>query len=168
MAQGASVYSLKECCFTIKTAPPFTDILLDGLRTWFDSQKIDPLEYPEMYCILIQQQRTKGWIQLFQGRLLIMWAQFQQDHYKGLPLLKVETARCGQGISFSIYSGIGTSSGKHRIKIDTAKTPKLNTLPNVIRLCVNSISFRSGLNNAFFWLDPTLRLPEKLDVTILR
>jgi hypothetical protein len=80
--------TLQEKCYSLKTSPPLVEILLDGLTSWLLVEPFDKSVFPVEYSTLLQEQRTIGWPQFFQGRVSSKWAQFQQEYYDGYPPIK--------------------------------------------------------------------------------
>jgi hypothetical protein len=77
--------SLTKLCHSIKTSQTLVDILLQGLRSWFNDVPFHmDDEYSTDHQILIQEQTTIGWSHIFQGRMSLKWAELQQDHYSGM------------------------------------------------------------------------------------
>jgi hypothetical protein len=61
------------------TRPALTRVLLDNMKKWLADQPVVATDYPPMYREMITKQTAAGWNQIFLGRFVKEWIQFQED-----------------------------------------------------------------------------------------
>jgi ribonuclease HI len=76
--QPEMIEEVKTFATSFPTRPALTRILLDGLRKWLADQPFLSTDYPLMYQEMIRKQAAAGWNQLFLGRFVKEWIQFQE------------------------------------------------------------------------------------------
>ena len=73
------IADLRSCVTQIDFDPGLAKVLMDGLRAWLDGHSIQPCPYHPKFSLLISQQSSIGWDQLFLGRFSVRWGTLQDS-----------------------------------------------------------------------------------------
>ena len=82
------ILTLTKLCHSLRTDPTLMAILITGLKSWMSTTPFHQADFPPEYQTLIQEQSSIGWVQFFQGRISLRWAEIQQWHYNGFPKVR--------------------------------------------------------------------------------
>ena len=66
----------------LKTKPELLDILIEGLKSWFEQRKPEFNMHTAAHVNLIRKQSRAGWDQLLFGRFVQEWRDIQDDHLR--------------------------------------------------------------------------------------
>ena len=120
--------SLYRVCDDLRTDINLYNILHDGLSHWLLSTPFDPSAYPSRYQPLITDQTIIGWHQIFQGRISLKWAAFQQLHLWDLPPIKGQDgtywSRCILSHVFTKWNLLWDTRNKNLHGVDAAAKAK--------------------------------------------
>jgi hypothetical protein len=72
------IKDVRKFAASFPTRPALTKILIDGLRKWLADQPIHAIQYPQQYRNMIIKQTAAGWNQIFLGRFVKEWVEFEE------------------------------------------------------------------------------------------
>jgi hypothetical protein len=77
--QSKMIEDVRAFATSFPTRPALTRVLLDNMKKWLADQPVVATDYPPMYREMITKQTAAGWNQIFLGRFVKEWIQFQED-----------------------------------------------------------------------------------------